>query len=453
MRKVQKKQAEELLCLVGQMHEEIRKKLEKGRADDAAGCLGQCQEAALRLGELIEQSEGEGHAAVALLEAYCELVYQLYDKICRGQKVHVQNAYEKLKQALDQIQNSVKNEIRLRREVVFLPYKAAMWDSLESVWKAADADPDCDAYVIPIPYFDKKPDGSFGEMHDEGDQYPDDVPVTSWQEYDFERRRPDMIFIHNPYDEHNLVTSVHPFFYSKNLKKYTEQLVYIPYFILNEIDPSNREAVKGIEDLCVVSAVIYADKVIVQSEAMRQIYIDLMQENMGSDKIPRAYWENKILGLGSPKVDKILRTKKEKLKIPREWKRIIEKPNGIWKKIVFYNISVSAILQYEEKLLVKIRNVLRIFWKNRAEVVLLWRPHPLMEATLQSLRPELQREYEEIVKEYRNQSWGIYDDTADVDRAVILCDAYYGDQSSVIKLCQQVEKPVMIQNVEILDET
>ena len=32
-----------------------------------------------------------------------------------------------------------------------------MWDSLESVWQAADADPDCDAYVVPIPYYDTPP--------------------------------------------------------------------------------------------------------------------------------------------------------------------------------------------------------------------------------------------------------------------------------------------------------
>lgn len=445
MRKVQKKQTEKLLCLVGQMHEEIRKELEAGRTDAAAGCLGQCQETALWLGELIEQSEGKGHVTISLLEEYCELVYQLYEEIRQGQGIRVQKAYEKLMEALNQIKNSVKNEIRLHTEAVFLPYKAAMWDSLESVWKAADADPDCDAYVIPIPYFDRRPDGSFGEEHYEGDQYPDYVSVMHWQEYDFEHRRPDMIFIHNPYDEHNLVTSVHPFFYSKNLKKYTEKLIYIPYFILNEIDPSDKETVKGIEDLCVVSAVIYADKVIVQSESMRQIYINLMQENMGTDKIPETYWENKILGLGSPKVDKVLNTKREELKIPKDWLQIMQKEDGSWKKIIFYNTSVAALLRYEEKLLEKIQNVFRFFEENKDEAALLWRPHPLMKATLQSMRPKLQKEYEKITAEYQSQGWGIYDDTADVERAIGLCDGYYGDWSSLVRMCQEAGKPVMVE--------
>ena len=84
------------------------------------------------------------------------------------------------------------------------------------------------------------------------------------------------------------------------------------------------------------------------------------------------------------------------------------------------------------------------------EVALLWRPHPLIKATIESMRPELWKEYEKLVEEYKKEGWGIYDDTADMDRAVALCDAYYGDGSSLVQLCQEAGKPVMIQNVEIM---
>ena len=48
-----------------------------------------------------------------------------------------------------------------------------------------------------------------------------------------------------------------------------------------------------------------ADKVIVQSEDMRQVYIKvLMKESGDCSAAARKYWENKILGLGSPKYDK-----------------------------------------------------------------------------------------------------------------------------------------------------
>ena len=96
--------------------------------------------------------------------------------------------------------------------------------------------------------------------------------------------------------------------------------------------------------------------------------------------------------------------------------------------------------------------MLRVFYENRDEVALLWRPHPLLEETIHSMRPQLQAEYEEIRRNYQDEGWGIYDDSADLNRAIALCDAYYGDGSSVIQLCQKAGKPVMIQNVDILSE-
>lgn len=46
-------------------------------------------------------------------------------------------------------------------------------------------------------------------------------------------------------------------------------------------------------------------------------------------------------------------------------------------------------------------------------------------------------------------NWGIYDDTSDLDRAICLADAYFGDHSSVVQLCQKVGMPIMIQNVNV----
>ncbi len=454
MRKAQKEQAEEIIRLLANVHEGIKKAIETGGYDNAMALLAQCQQSAIDLGQMIEEEEGEGTKAVSCLEEYCEQVYQIYSEISQRQKVNGHKAAKALRKSLVQAENSIKNDIKVRVEAVFLPYKASMWDSLESVWKAADEDPDCDAYVIPIPYYDKNPDGSFKELHYEGDQYPDYVPVTHYNDYDFASHRPDVIFIHNPYDECNYVTSVPPFFYARNLRQFTDKLVYISYFILGEVDPENEEAVKGMEHFCTVPGVIYADKVIVQSEDMRKIYINVMTEyfkDRPESGMNRKYWEDKILGLGSPKVDKALGTRKEDVEVPEEWMKVIRKADGSWKKIIFYNTSVSALLKHGEKMLEKMRDVFRVFWENRDEVALLWRPHPLIKATIESMRPQLWGEYEKIVEEYKRAGWGIYDDTADLDRAIALCDGYYGDHSSVVRLCGEAGKPVMIQDVEILE--
>ena len=69
-----------------------------------------------------------------------------------------------------------------------------------------------------------------GQHHYEGKEFPSYVPITSYSDYDLEKRRPDVIYIHNPYDDRNFVTSVDSAYYSSELKKYTDLLVYIPYY-------------------------------------------------------------------------------------------------------------------------------------------------------------------------------------------------------------------------------
>ncbi len=450
MRKSQKNQIISTIGLLEKAHDAIKKAIDTGNSDAALTLLEQCQDSAIQIGGMIEESEGEGFATVGLLENYCELLYLTYESIRQQQPVNVGKTYKNLRRELIRIENSVKNDIPVRTCAVFLPYKASMWDSLESVWKAADADPDCDAYVVPIPYFDKNPDGSFSRMHYEGEQYPDYVPIVSWEAFDLEKEHPDIIYIHNPYDECNHVTSVHPAFYARELKKFTDKLVYIPYFILPEINQDDQAAIDGMKHFCFTPGTIYAHQVIVQSEDMRQIYINeylkaAREMGLPGEHVDRKFLEKKFLGTGSPKIDKVLNTKKEDLEIPAEWLRIIEKPDGSWKKVVFYNTGIGALLQHDEKMLKKMEDVFRIFKENRAQVALLWRPHPLIKATVESMRPQLWIEYNKLVGKYCEEGWGIYDDSVDLDRAIALSSAYYGDTSSVVQLCKKVGLSVLIE--------
>ena len=456
MRKAQKQQAEELVRQMEEAHDQIKKFIEQGSIPSALELLEECQNGGITVGTLIENTEGEGHPSVLLLEEYCEVAYQIHEELIQNKNVNTNKIYKLLRQKLIKAANSLKNNITVKKEAVFLPYKASMWDSLESVWKAADEDAYCDAYVIPIPYYDKNPDGSFREMHYEADQYPDYVPITRYDEFDFAKHRPDMIYIHNGYDNWNLVTSVHPDFFSGNLKKYTEKLIYIPYFVLDEIEPDNEQAVESMKHFCFMPGIINADQVIVQSENMKKIYISeylkaAKERGLQGKHLDREYLERKFLGLGSPKYDRVLSIKKENLDIPQEWLKVIEKPNGSWKKIILYNTGIAALLAHNEKWVNKIENVLETFRENQDEVALLWRPHPLIESAMKSMRPEVLQKYEMLKETYLAEGWGIYDETADVDRAVVFSDAYYGDSSSVVQLYKQTRKPIMIQNVEIMN--
>lgn len=64
---------------------------------------------------------------------------------------------------------------------------------------------------------------------------------------------------------------------------------------------------------------------------------------------------------------------------------------------------------------------------------------------LQMENPELLEDYNEIKMNFTQY---IVNEN-ELDKAMNLCDAFYGDAGSEAQLCRNSGKPVMIQNVEI----
>lgn len=426
MRKAQKRQAEELVRQMEEAHDQIIKSIAQGRISSAMELLTDCQNGGIALGTLIEQIEGEGHPTVLVLEEYCELIYQIHADLAGNKDINTDKIYKLLRRKLIKIENSIKNDIRVKLVAVFLPYKASMWDSLESVWKAADEDADCDAYVIPIPYYDRTLDRGFRDMHYEGDQYPDYVPITKYDEFDFEGHRPDMIYIHNPYDSYNLVTSVHPFFYTDNLKKFTDCLVYIPYYI-------TAGGMNKAQDF--IPPYMNIDYFVIQSPKIRE-YFD--------ECIP----DEKFLPFGSPKADRVIWKCQNPPTPPKEWQ---EKMAG--RKVFFYNTSITGMLENTEDFVNKMQYVFDCF-EERDDVCILWRPHPLLEATFQSLRPEYLSEFQKIQRQYIEEGIGIFDASVDIEDSIALSDAYIGDAgTSVTALFGVAGKPVFVLDNKILSKS
>lgn len=415
MKKYQKRIALDYVRLLGQIQDAIKQFLEND-VETVCDLLGQCQEAAVHLGTLIEDSEGEGFATVVMLEDYCELAFRLHTSVVQKSSSDLYDVWELMQMQLEQIRKSIQTDIKDRLEVVFLPYEVSMWDSLESVWMAAEADENCDAYVIPIPYLDSE------KVYYKGDQYPDYVPITKYEAYDFSVRRPDIVFIHNPYDDHNYVTSVHPFFYSSNLKKYTDMLVYIPYY-------STTGGMSVAQEKC--PAYYNVDYIIIQAEKYRK-YFD------------PALPQNRLVPLGSPKFDRVIRLCNHPSEPPETWK---ERVSG--KNVYFYNTSINGLLGNTGSFLEKMRYVFRCF-EGRTDVCLLWRPHPLLEMSMNVVKEEYRTAYDELKKEFQEKNIGIYDDTPDIAETIAFCDAYIGDAgTSVTSLFGITGKPLFILNNDL----
>ncbi len=435
MRGFQKQQIMNVIDSMHALHGEIRDRLQSGAYDVVEGALTDCQEAAISVGEAIEQIEGDDTKAVRCLEHYCERLYQISLQL---QNTAAQKIYKSLESGLVKAENEIKH-MPVRKTAVFLPYKASMWDSLESVWKAACDDEEWESVVIPIPYYNRNTDDSLGEMQYEGADFPEDVPVTDWQQYSLEKEHPDIIFIHNPYDQFNIVTTVHPLFYASRIKDYTEKLVYIPYFVhQNDIVA---------EHYCVLPGTIYADVVILQSEKVREQYLRYYEAALPElvEKQGREAIEKKFQALGSPKFDVSADSQND---IPEEWREFL----GQGKKVIFFNTHLRGLMQGQsEQFLRKLEWVFNFFQKQE-DVVLLWRPHPLMVETARAMNPEAVEPYLELVNRYRRQKIGIYDDSRELHRAIDLSDAYYGSGSSVVELFRQQGKPVMLMSEQIRED-
>jgi CDP-glycerol glycerophosphotransferase (TagB/SpsB family) len=280
-------------------------------------------------------------------------------------------------------------------------------------------------------------------MHCESGEYPAYVPVVDWREYDFEERRPDAIFTHNPYDDGNLVTSIHPDFYCKRLKDFTELLVYVPYFVTSDDVETH---------FCVCAGTLYADTAVMQSEKVRRTYIRVFREFEKKQGCKNGFGkpEDKFRTLGSPKFDRVINARREDHEIPKEWKHRLERPDGSRRKVILYNTNIIGLLAANERALSKLRYVFDLF-RGRDDTVLLWRPHPLNRETYAAMRRELLEAYLEIVRTYKREGFGLYDDGASPNRAIAISDAYYGDWSSLVAQYHCTGKPIMIQNFEITE--
>lgn len=388
--------------------------------EDKKSCkqlLADGQECAIAVGNAIEQELGEQNGTISILEEYCELAWLCSEEMIssRQKKILI-----KMRKKINEIRQGIKT-INIQYDVVFLPYKASMWDSMESIWKAAKDDKRCRCFVIPIPYYDKNPDGSLGQRHYEVNLFPEYVPVISYEEYNLNTRQPEVIYFHNPYDQFNFVTSVHPAYYSEALKKCTMMLVYVPYFCSGGILPKSFYHWPSYN---------YADKIIIQSEGM----IEDIDLNV----------RDKYVALGSPKFDAVLADRM--MNISEEW---LSKAEG--RKKVLYNTSISSLLSYGDAALDKMRRIF-LCVQEKSKILLIWRPHPLTKSTLKSMRPQLLERYETLEKYYLDCNIGIMDTTEDVTNVTRWADAYLGEKtSSIVHLFGVQGKPIFLTNEMIID--
>ncbi|WGX75653.1 hypothetical protein QJS64_17150 [Paraclostridium bifermentans] len=130
-----------------EVHKNIRKNLSKIDVN----LLIECQQTAVHVGKNILEEDGY-EDVVFILEQYCELVYQVNDE--EIDKTSKKNILKNMDLFIQNTKKCIKL-IPERYEILFLPYKASMWDSMESIWISVSKDNRYDVKVMPIPYIEK----------------------------------------------------------------------------------------------------------------------------------------------------------------------------------------------------------------------------------------------------------------------------------------------------------
>lgn len=278
-----------------------------------------------------------------------------------------------------------------------------MWRSLDPLYREHKAAGD-EVKVVPLPYFGRDSSGYMAFPKYEETAFP--VPVIYHRDINLKMEYPDRIYIHNPYDGDNSITSVDPEYYSDKLKFCTKELVYVPYYTLADGDIESAIVAPGCQN---------ADKVVCWSEQQAENF--------------RQYLDpEKIIVKERPPV--------EKREIPEAWKRII---NG--RRVILFNNSLGSLMRNPSQEIKKIDTYFR--QAARDHVCVLWRPHPLFFDAIRALFPRYERQYMNMFSRFQEID-GIYDASWDLDRAIQAADEYVGDPSSVVYAVREAGKPVRI---------
>lgn len=329
-----------------------------------------------------------------------------------------------------------------KRKVLFLPIGPAEWKGFKTTYDKELSDPNTEVVIVPLPLMPKNCLGQVSLNDDEIDvcvrrsEYPDYLPIMSWEDYDLEQQMPDTIYIQDPYDAENPYLTIPPYYYAENLIFYTKELVYIPIGPVADFTKEDIPDQKVMDFYVSMPAVMLADKIYLHSETLRTHYINNLTSFTG-DESTRLVWEKRICV------------------IPDLYP--LKAHQGNLKKLL-YCISTYEYAEHTKNFEEAIKNRIAILKENseKIEVSICLYPNPDNQAM--SVRSsdimhegELTSEFYKRVLTMANKE-GITIvsfDKKDIEVFVSGFDAFYGSSCPLVPVFVAQKKPVMIANYEL----
>lgn len=272
--------------------------------------LAQCQSVAIDLGNFIEQMKGEENlsakACVAALEEYCEKIFDVYNNLplaVEREKEDFQKLCAALNQAFVQMKQTVENEIIHKKLVAFLPDNPKRWKEMQALYDYYRQQENTEVCVIPLPLFAKNLYGEIVAGQDEYDkndkrgEYPADLNIIAWHTVQMQSYEFAAIVIQNPYDAENPYLTVPPAYYAKQLQQYTDCLIYMMPQGVNDFTENDITDIYGLKYSLTVPGTMYADKILIESGAMKELFVNHLTAFAGEDT--KEVWDDKVMTISA----------------------------------------------------------------------------------------------------------------------------------------------------------
>ena len=303
-----------------------------------------------------------------------------------------------------------------------MPYNHAGWKYMAMMYQDALSDSLTRAIVIPIPLYYKDNTGYIINKDDADYDYPDAVNILKYDEFDFESIKADEIIIQYPYDEYNCASTIPSFFYSRNIKKYADKLVYMPAFKLDYMTDRHMKAKANVKYHAITPAVIYSDEIVLWSENIKENYISEIRALLGDE------WAGKV---------------EEKIIVEsRYFEQKIN--NEKTKKTVLVYLSYANFKKNISKAISKLERIREVFLTKSVQVVF-YTDYDAAGAINDETK--FYERYSEVIDCFKGL--GRVVGKEEVEDAINEADAYYGSPGYIMNMCVRRHIPVMQMNVDM----
>ena len=464
--------ARQYVSVLDEMMEACTAQMQEQKYEDVLSVLPELQQLVVDFGTLLEEVRGETNPCVqnvvAKIQEYCDALYVLYeqlnirlqepDTLKIGQQpadvsdadATVRASYEAFARSYTKMKAEILQFCIARRSVLFICTGMPEWHAYEHLCDEERQKADTDVYFacVPTVFKDIYGHAEYGQNTEDANtmriqdhiqnlygEFADNIQFIPWQKVNPALLAPDTIYIQDPYDGENPCLTIPPMYYAGNLRKYTKNLIYVPSYKVKEFGVEDTTDRYNMKHYVTAPALMYADQIYVQSENMRQRYLECLVEFAG--EAYRAIWERKIS--------------------VSEFAFPSEAGKGTSQKTILYCIGENELANLGKRALAHVESRLQILADNHENLQVQICFYPLRlsdwEVDLQRVKTltEMLRTYAET-----NKAWCTLeapqeqeDLAAYRERLVINCDAYYGSPSPYVHAFTLREKPVMLASTDI----